>query len=41
MGYLFEQLNGNVNNNNEIFNEKNNTNLLIVLWKLNLKVKIV
>ena len=28
MGYLFEQLNGNVNNDNEILNEKNNTNLV-------------
>ena len=26
MGYLFEQLNGNVNNDNEILNKKNNTN---------------
>ena len=28
MGYLFEQLNGNVNNDNEILNEKNNSNLV-------------
>ena len=42
MGYLFEQLNGNVNNDNEILNEKNNTNLVnIFVWKLNLKVKII
>ena len=42
MGYLFEELNGNVNNDNEILNEKNNTNLVnIFVWKLNLKVKII
>ena len=42
MGYLFEQLNGNINNDNEILNEKNNTNLVnIFVWKLNLKVKII
>ena len=42
MRYLFEELNGNVNNDNEILNEKNNTNLVnIFVWKLNLKVKIV
>ena len=28
MRYLFEELNGNVNNDNEILNEKNNTNLV-------------
>ena len=28
MGYLFEQLNSNVNNDDEILNEKNNTNLV-------------
>ena len=41
MGYLFEELNGNVNNDNEILNEKIILILLIVLWKLNLKVKII
>ena len=42
MGYLFEQLNSKVNNDDEILNEKNNTNLVnIFVWKLNLKVKII
>ena len=42
MRYIFKELNSNVNNNNEILNEKNNTNLVnSFVWKLNLKVKII